>query len=272
MQLQPGVGRIQPADDPIQAEHLGVGDERQPDIVLCGLRLQAPVPLHQLDHVPPVDLHDVVHISPGHPQADQDLDDKLIPRRRDVAGRGAKPAVQLGTPGRGDRKSLLRPCLALVAGLHQPVALKALQGDVHLPHIQRPHLAGPLLELLLQTQAVLRPLAEQGQQGMPDAHRPSQTLIITVSIIVIVRTASAGASRTSRNTLPARKAGPGPGDEKDGIVHPRVRETSARPSVVLAATECPYLGATPTQHLAGRWRTELGGYGIVGWMVFSHGT
>ena len=190
MQPQPGVGRIQPADDPIQAEHLGVGDERQPDIVLCGLRLQAPVPLHQLDHVPPVDLHDVVHISPGHPQADQHLDDKLIPRRRDVAGRGAKPAVQLGTPGRGDRKPLLRPRLALVVGLHQPVALEALQGDVHLPHIQRPHLAGPLLELLLQPQAVLRPLAEQGQQGMPDAHRPSQTLIITISILVILRTTS----------------------------------------------------------------------------------
>ena len=162
------------------------GDERQPGIVLCGLRLQAPVPLHQLDHVPPVDLHDVVHISPGHPQADQHLDDKLITRRRDIARRCAKPALQLRTAGLGDHKPLLRSRPTLVAGLHEPIALKALQSYIHLPHIQRPHFAGPLLELLLQTQAVLRPLAQQGQQRVPDAHRPSQTLCITISIIVMV--------------------------------------------------------------------------------------
>jgi hypothetical protein len=99
---QPDVGRIEPADNPLQPEQLGVGDERQPDIVLPGLHLQVRVPLHQLDHVPTMSLHDAVHISPGHPQADQHLDDKLIPRRRNIAGRRAKPAIQLGGPGRGD--------------------------------------------------------------------------------------------------------------------------------------------------------------------------
>ena len=135
MQLQPGVGRIQPADNSLQPEQLGVGDKSQPDILLRGLRLQVPVPLHQLDHVPPVDLHDVVHISPGHPQADQHLDDELIPRRRQVAGRGAEPALQLRTAGLGDHEPLLRSRPVLVAGLHEPVALKALQSYIHLPHI-----------------------------------------------------------------------------------------------------------------------------------------
>jgi hypothetical protein len=42
------------------------------------------------------------------------------------------------------------------------------------------------------------------------------------------------------------------------MVHPRVREMSARPSVVLA-TECPYLGATPLSTCRGTG-VQIGGY------------
>ena len=57
-----------------------------------------------------------------------------------------------------------------VVGLDEAVPLEALQGRVHLPDVERPHLAGAGLELLPQLQPVLGTLAEQGQQGVPDAH------------------------------------------------------------------------------------------------------
>ena len=72
----------------------------------------------------------------------------------------------------GDVEALLRAVLGRVVGLDQPVALEALQRRVHLPDVERPDLTGPGLELLAQLQAVLRTLAEQGQQGVPDAHDP----------------------------------------------------------------------------------------------------
>src|SRR5258708_38177879 len=100
-------------------------------------------------------------------------------------GGGGRRAVERGRGGLSNNKPLQRPRPALAAGLHEPIALKALQSYIHLPHIQRPHLAGPLLELLLQPQAVLRPLAQQGQQSVPDTHRPSQILYITISILVM---------------------------------------------------------------------------------------
>ena len=62
------------------------------------------------------------------------------------------------------------PSSADVVGLDEPVALQALQRRVHLPHVQRPHLAGARLEFLPQLQSVLGALAEQGQEGVADAH------------------------------------------------------------------------------------------------------
>ena len=41
MQLEPGVGRVKPPDNTLQPEQLGVGDERQADIVRRCLRLHA---------------------------------------------------------------------------------------------------------------------------------------------------------------------------------------------------------------------------------------
>ncbi len=45
-------------------------------------------------------------------------------------------------------KPFCGPVLGRVVGLDQPVALQALQGRVHLPDIERPHLTGSGLELL----------------------------------------------------------------------------------------------------------------------------
>ena len=82
----------------------------------------------------------------------------------------ARPAVM--------RKPFCGPVLGRVVGLDQPVALEALQRRVHLADVERPHLAGAGLELLAQLQAVLRSLAQQGQQRVADAHRTFELSII----------------------------------------------------------------------------------------------
>ena len=87
-----------------------------------------------------------------------------------VSGRGPQPLGKLPATGRGDPEALLRALALRVVGLDQPVALQALQGGVDLPHVERPDLAGPGLELLPQLQAVLRALAQQGQQRVPNTH------------------------------------------------------------------------------------------------------
>ena len=112
--------------------------------------------LHQLDQVPAVHLDHVVHVGAGHPHRHQDLHHQLIARRRGQVGWRAQPGGQLGRPVLGDPEALLRPLVRVVVGLDQPVALQPLQGLVHLAHVQRPHLAGPRLELLAQLQPVLR--------------------------------------------------------------------------------------------------------------------
>ena len=55
---------------------------------------------------------------------------------------------QLRRAGGGDPEALLRAVVAVAVGLDQPVALQPLQRRVHLADVQRPHLAGPRLELL----------------------------------------------------------------------------------------------------------------------------
>src|ERR1019366_8577814 len=54
--------------------------------------------------------------------------------------------------------------------LDQPVALQSLQGRVYLADVQGPDLSGPRLELLTELEAVLGPLAQQGEQCVADAH------------------------------------------------------------------------------------------------------
>ena len=72
--------------------------------------------------------------------------------------------------GGRDPVPLLRSLAFPVVGLDEPVPLEALEGRVDLPDVERPDLARPRLELALQPQAVLRPLAQQGEEGVRDAH------------------------------------------------------------------------------------------------------
>ena len=74
------------------------------------------------------------------------------------------------SPAGRDPVALLRSLAFAVVGLDEPVPLEALERRVHLPDVERPDLARPRLELVLQPQAVLRPLAEQGKERMRDAH------------------------------------------------------------------------------------------------------
>ena len=93
----------------------------------------------------------------------------------------SQPVSSCG-PRRGDPEALLRSVLGVPVGLDQPVSLEALQRGVDLAHVQRPDLTGPRLELLPQLQPVLGPLAEQGEQRMPDAH----VITLSSSILSIV--------------------------------------------------------------------------------------
>ena len=77
-------------------------------------------------------------------------------------------------------KPFCGPSSAGVLGLDEPVPLEALEGRVHLPDVERPHLAGPGLELLSQLQPVLGTFAEKRQQGVADTHdRARQFRLVT---------------------------------------------------------------------------------------------
>src|SRR6185437_1241598 len=148
-----------------------------------GFGLLDPGPLlHQLHQVPAVHLDHVPYVCPRHPQRHQDLHHQLVPRRRTHVGRRAQPPGQLGRAGRGNPETLLRAVLAVVIRLDQSVALPPLQGRVDLAHVQRPDLPGPRLELLTQLKPLLRTVAEQREQRVPDAH----AFTITSSILGIV--------------------------------------------------------------------------------------
>ena len=84
--------------------------------------------------------------------------------------------------GGGDPVALLRS-LPPIVGLDETVPLEALQRRVHLPDVERPHLARPRLELVLQPQTVLRPLAQQGEHRMRDAHDRLSDVCILGSIL-----------------------------------------------------------------------------------------
>ncbi len=115
-------------------------------------------------------------------------------------GRRAQPAGQLLGAVGGDPEPLLRAGIGVVVGLDQAVALQPLQRRVHLPDVERPHLAGARLELLAQLQAVLRALAQQRQQRMPDAHDVTALDIMLGSILSII-----SLRQPSRLPLPVRR-------------------------------------------------------------------
>ena len=186
--LQADVGGIEPADDRFEPEELGVDDERQRHVVLRRRGLDPGVPLHDLDHVPAVDLQDLVDVRPGDLQRDQHLDHELVARRRHELGRGAKPVGQLALADGRDPVPLPRSLAFAVVGLDQSVPLEALERRVDLPDVERPDLARPRLELALEPQAVLRPFAQQGEEGVWDAHAGFQGVDILSTILGIAPT------------------------------------------------------------------------------------
>jgi hypothetical protein len=76
----------------------------------------------------------------------------------------------LGAGGGDPIPLLLLRRFAFAVALDEPVSLEALQRRIDLPDVQRPNLARPRLELVLQPQAILRFLAQEGEDGMGDAH------------------------------------------------------------------------------------------------------
>jgi hypothetical protein len=163
------VGGVEPTDDRLEPKELRVGHQRQRDVVRRRLRLYARVALHDLDHVPAVDLEDLPDVDSGNLERHQHLDHELVARGRHELGRRAKPARQLVGARGGDPVALLRP-LAVPVALDEPVTLEPLQRRIDLADVERPDLARPRLELVLQAQAVLRLLAEQGKKRMGNAH------------------------------------------------------------------------------------------------------
>ena len=170
--LEAAIDAVEPADERVEPEQLGVGDEQEAELVVAGVVLEPGVLLHQLGQLPAVDLQEGGDVDLGEVEGDEHLDDELVPRRRrHVRGR-AEPGLELVGPRRGQREDALRSG-AVVVGVDESVALEPLEGRVDLPDVERPHLAGSVLELLAELQPVLRSLAEQGEEGVADAHRQS---------------------------------------------------------------------------------------------------
>ena len=119
---------------------------------------------------------------PGQLQRDQDLDNEFVPGRGGEVGWSAQPFAQLRLTLLGDVEALLPAFVDRVFGLDEPFPLEALEGGVHLPDVERPHLAGSGLELLSQLKAVLRTFTQKRQQSVTDTHEVTQW----VSILSIV--------------------------------------------------------------------------------------
>src|SRR4029453_17943740 len=117
----------------------------------------------------------------------EDMYNKPVGRGRYEVRRRAKPVGELPAAGGGDPVPLLGALAFLVVGLDESVPLEALERGVDLPDVERPDLARPRLELVLQPQAVLRPLAQQCEQGVGDAHERLHDANIPSSILRIHR-------------------------------------------------------------------------------------
>ena len=118
-------------------------------------------------------LDHLVHVHPGSPSATSTLITSSSLGGDEKSGGVRNHWLSSSAPSWVMWKPFCGPSSDGVVGLDQAVPLEALQGGVHLPHVQRPDLAGSGLELLAQLQPVLGPLAEEGQQGVPDAHERS---------------------------------------------------------------------------------------------------
>ena len=114
--------------------------------------------------------------TPGSLQGDQDLDHQLVARRRRQVGRGPQPRGQLLLALRRDPEPLLRAVLVGVVGLDQcrPARAAAAWCTPARRSAATPRRCGPRTPGAAAARTWA--LAQQGQQGVPDAHiatRPS---------------------------------------------------------------------------------------------------
>ena len=209
--LQADVGGIEPADDRFQPEELSVDDERQRHVLLGGRGFDLRVPLHGLDHVAAVHLQDLVDVCSGNLQRNQHLDHELVARRRHEVWRRSQPIGQLAAAGGRDPVALARPLAFLVVGLDESVPLEPLECRIDLPDVQRPDLARPRLELVLQPQAVLRALGEQREEGVRDAQSWSPRIAIPSSILSIETPRKSRPGRALVGRIPGSLNGAGLG-------------------------------------------------------------
>jgi hypothetical protein len=149
-----------------------------------------------------VHLQDLVNVGSGNLQGDQHLYYELVARGRHQVGWSAKPLGQLAVACRCDPVSLPRPLAFPVAGLDESVPLEALESRVDLPNVERPDLARPSLEFALQPQAILRLLAEQGKEGMRNAHYLLSSMVILSTILSIIIEHKLVRSRGARRARP----------------------------------------------------------------------
>ena len=83
-----------------------------------------------------------------HSQRGEHLDDELVSRRGDHVRGCAQPLDQFPLAVDRDPEPLLAFVGLAVGRLDETVALKALEGCVHLADVQRPDLAGARFKLL----------------------------------------------------------------------------------------------------------------------------
>jgi hypothetical protein len=69
-----GIGGVEPSDDSLQPEQLGIDDKRQSQILLGCFGLDMGVPLHHLDQMPPMGLYHLMHFNARYPHGHQYLD------------------------------------------------------------------------------------------------------------------------------------------------------------------------------------------------------
>src|SRR4029079_1829110 len=120
--------------------------------------------------VPAMRLHELGDVHSRYSQRDEHLDDELVTGWRGVGGR-PQPFLELGAPRGRDPKVLLRTGGVAPVGLDERISLEPLEGRIYLADVERPDVAVSGFELVAELEPVLRPLAQQGEQGVTHAHR-----------------------------------------------------------------------------------------------------
>jgi hypothetical protein len=169
------------------------------------------VALHEFHDLPAVDLEELDDVDAGEADGDEHLDDQLVPGRACEVRRCPEPGGELVGAGAGDPEDLLRAGPLRTDGLDEAVTLEPLEGQVDLADVQRPHLAGPGLELLPELQAVRRSLAQQSEQRMPDAHMRCPAALDILGSLLGISSSARGhrcVAPAARARVPWMRAGP----------------------------------------------------------------